>query len=45
MLDGEIIAVSSEIHRKHENTLGGKNVEFFNVKLSGKYSNHYALKG
>jgi hypothetical protein len=25
--------------------LGGKNVEFFNVKLSGKYSNHYALKG
>ena len=33
MLDGEIIAVCSEIHTKHINTLCGQNVELFNVKL------------
>jgi len=33
MLYREIIAVGSEIHRKHINTLCGQNVEFFNVKL------------
>ena len=33
MLYGEIIAVCSEIHTKHINTLGGQNVELLSVKL------------
>jgi hypothetical protein len=33
MLYSEIIAVCSEIHTKHINTLCGQNVEFVNVKL------------
>jgi len=33
MLYREIIAVCSEIHIKHINTLCGLNVEFVNVKL------------
>jgi sulfite reductase beta subunit-like hemoprotein len=41
----EIIAVCSEIHTKHINTLCGQNVEFVNVKLGGKYSDHWALEG
>jgi hypothetical protein len=32
MLYREIIAVCSEIHTKHTNTLCGQNVEFINVK-------------
>ena len=40
MLYREIIAVCSEIHIKHINTLCGQNVEFANVKLGGTYSNH-----
>jgi len=43
MLYREIIAVYSEIHMKHINTLCGQNVEFFNVKPSGIYSNQWAL--
>jgi len=34
MLYREIIAVYSEIHTKHINTLCGQNVELFNVKLA-----------
>ena len=34
MLYREIIAVCSEIHTKHINTLCGQNVEFLNVKLA-----------
>jgi len=34
MLHREIIAVCSEIHIKHINTLCGQNVELFNVKLA-----------
>ena len=34
MLYKEIIAVCSEIHTKHKNTLCGQNVELLNVKLS-----------
>jgi len=34
MLYREIIAVCSEIHTKHINTLCGQNVEFVNVKLA-----------
>jgi len=40
MLYKEIMAVCSEVHTKHINTLCGRNVEFVNVKLDGKYSNH-----
>jgi hypothetical protein len=43
MLYREIIAVCSEIHTKHINTLCGQNVEFVNVKPGGTYSNHWAL--
>jgi hypothetical protein len=34
MLYGEIIAVCSEIHTKHTNTLCGQNAELLNVKLA-----------
>jgi len=34
MMYREIIAVCSEIHTKHINTLCGQNVELFNVKLA-----------
>ena len=40
MLYREIIAVGSQIHTKHINTLWGQNVEFVNVKPAGAYSNH-----
>jgi len=33
MLYGEIIAVCSQIHTKHINTLCGQNVELLNVKF------------
>ena len=33
MLYREIMAVCSQIHTKHINTVGGRNVEFVNVKL------------
>jgi len=33
MMYREIIAVCSQIHTKHINTLCGQNVELFNVKL------------
>ena len=36
----EIIAVCSQIHTKHINTLCGQKVELLNVKPSGIYSNH-----
>ena len=38
MLYREIIAVCSQIHTKHINTLCGQNVEFMNVKTCGTYS-------
>ena len=40
MLCREMIAVCSEIHTKHINTLCGQNVELFYVKPGGIYSNH-----
>ena len=43
MLYREIIAVCSQVHTKHTNTLCGLNVELLNVKLSNTYSNHWAL--
>jgi hypothetical protein len=44
MLYSEIIAVCSQIHKKDINTLCGQNIGFFNVKLGGTYSYHWALK-
>ena len=40
MLYREIIAVFSQIHTKHINTLCGQNVELLNVKPGGTYRNH-----
>jgi hypothetical protein len=45
MLYREIIAVSSEIHTKHINTMYGQKAELLNVKPSGIYTNHFDLKG
>ena len=44
MLYREIMAVCSEIHTKHINTLRGQNVQFFNVKPGGTYSNYQATR-
>ena len=44
MLYTEIIAVCSEIHTKHTNTLCGQNVELLDVKHGGKHGDHWALK-
>ena len=43
MLYREIIAVCSQIHTKHINTLCGQKVEMLRVKLGGTYSDHWAL--
>ena len=43
MLYREIIAVCSQIHTKHINTLCEQNVELFRVKPGGTYSDHWAL--
>ena len=44
MLYRGIIAVCSQIHTKHMNSLCGQNVELLNVKpLCGTYSDHWAL--
>ena len=43
MLYREIIAVCSEIHTKHINTLCGQNVEFVSAKSGGTYSNQWAF--
>ena len=45
MLYREIIAVCSQMHTKHINTLCGQNVELLNVKPVGTSSNQEALKG
>ena len=44
MLYREIIAVCSQIHTKHTNTLCGQNVELLNVKPGDTYSNHWDLR-
>jgi len=50
MLYSEIIAVCSQIHTKHTNTLCGQNVELLDAKLAvhivttgGTYSDHYVV--
>jgi hypothetical protein len=45
MLYREIIAVCSETHTKHINTLCGQNVELLHVKPGGTCSNRWALGG
>ena len=45
MLYREIMAVCSEIHTKHINTLCGQNVELLKVKPGGKYSYLRAFEG
>jgi hypothetical protein len=44
MLYSEIIAVCSQIHTKHINTLCEQNVEFVSVIPGGTYCNHWALQ-
>jgi hypothetical protein len=39
------MAVCSESHTKHINTLSGQNVGLLNVKPGGTYSDHWALEG
>jgi len=39
------MAVCSEIHTKHINTLWGQNVELLSDKPGGTYSDHCALEG
>jgi hypothetical protein len=43
MLYSEIIAVCSQIHTKHINTLCGQNVEFVDIKHGGTISDYWAL--
>ena len=45
MLYTEIIAVCTEIHTKHINTLCGQNTKFVNATTAGTYSDHWALEG
>jgi hypothetical protein len=45
MLFGETVAVYFESHKKHTNTLSGRNAEFWYVKAGGIYSDDWALKG
>ena len=45
MLYREIIAVCSQIHTKHINTLCGQNVQFLNFTSGCTYSDHFDLKG
>ena len=44
MLYREIIAVCSQIHKEHTNTLRGQNVELLNVTPGGTYSNHCSVR-
>ena len=41
----EIIAVCSQIHTEHINTLCGQNAELLNVKPGGTFSDHWAVEG
>jgi hypothetical protein len=44
MLYREIIAVCSEIHTKHINTLYGENKDVLNIRACGTYIYHWDLK-
>ena len=45
MLYRETIAVCSEIHTKHINSLYGQNVELVKAKPGGTYGDHWTVKG
>jgi len=45
MFHREIIAVCSQIHTEHINTMCGQNVELLSVNPSGTYSDHWAVNG
>jgi len=45
MLYREIIAVCSQIHTEHVNTLCGQNVELLKFKPGGAISDDWALMG
>jgi hypothetical protein len=45
MLFKEIIAVYSEEHMKHLNTLCGQYAELLNVKVGGAHCYHWVFKG
>ena len=45
MLYREIIAVCSQIHTKHTNTLCGQNASFLNAQPGGIQSKHWHLNG
>jgi len=45
MVYTKIIAVCSDIHTKHTNTLCGQKVELLNVKRGSTYSDHWVAKG
>jgi len=45
MLYREKIAVCSEIHTRHINTLCGVNVELLSFKSGGTYIYHWTMKG
>jgi len=40
MLYREMVAVCSQIHTKHINTMCGQNVKLLSVKPGGTYSDH-----
>jgi hypothetical protein len=40
----EIIAVCSQIHTRHINTMCGQKVEYVDVKNGGTYSEHWASR-
>jgi len=44
MLYREIIAVCSQIHTRHINTLCGQNGDLLDVKFGGTYTNHWVFK-
>jgi hypothetical protein len=44
LLCREMIAVCSQIHTKHINTVCGQNIEFVKVKCGGTYSDRCANK-
>jgi len=45
MLYREIIAICSEIHTKHINTLCGQNINVVVLNLAVQLSKHFDLKG
>jgi len=45
MLHREKIAVCSQIHTKHIDTLCGQKGELLNVTTGGTYSDHWAMRG